>query len=176
VVFFAGHGFTDDGGKFCLTTVDWLPGRPAETLVPGDLLTQRLADMPGRVMLLLDACYSGGVPVPQRRPLAVANGRAMATLMRDLTSESCGVVVLAAARPGEESLESAAKQHGFFTWALLEGIRDGKADVNPQDGWVTLSEILGYVEYHTPELSGDRQNPMYDKPMSVASFRLSKAP
>ncbi|MEJ0032444.1 MAG: hypothetical protein WDO15_19765 [Bacteroidota bacterium] len=49
--------------------------------------------------------------------------------MRWQTEEN-GVVIMAASTGKESSLESPEWGHGAFTLALLEGLGEGKADVN----------------------------------------------
>ena len=57
----------------------------------------------------------------------------------------------------ELSRESKDLQHGIFTSALLEAL-GGKADANG-DGYISLSELRGYLGTRVQALSGNRQHP-----------------
>jgi hypothetical protein len=165
VVYYGGHGETDAQDRFHLLTVKWAPGAAGAT-VSGDELKERLADLPCRVVLLLDACHSG----------AAGNARAKRVRLDNLASEltgEAGAVVLFAAGNDELASEDPTKGHGFFTLALIEGLK-GAADKSPKDGVVHLNELLTYVEYRGAELSKDEQHPTYDKPGNVRSFPLTK--
>ena len=64
-------------------------------------------------------------------------------------------------------------QHGAFTFALLEGLRDGKADLY-KDGVIKVSELLAYVKNRVPELTDYRQHPTSYQPKSVPDFAVWK--
>ena len=64
-------------------------------------------------------------------------------------------------------------QHGAFTFALLEGLRDGKADLY-KDGVIKVSELLAYVKNRVPELTDYRQHPTSYQPESVPDFAIWK--
>jgi hypothetical protein len=169
VIFYAGHGYTDDVGLFYLLPFKVDPDRLKETAVTGDDLKKRLAELPGRVLLLLDACHSAPADAVRFR------GRRQRTadgLVRDLADEEVGVVVLVSAQGPEEAQESAEKKHGYFTLALLEGL-SGKADYN-KDGVVQLTELNLYVENQVAVWSKDRQHPAIGKPATIPSFALAR--
>jgi hypothetical protein len=110
-----------------------------------------LADLPGRVVLLLDACHSGAI------------GKVINDMARDLADEDCGVVVLCAALGNEKAGE--ADGHGYFCKALLEVLKgEHKAPKNPRDGCVYLHHVEEYVIDRVQELSQDEQHPTTAKP------------
>jgi hypothetical protein len=169
VLYYGGHGETDDKGRFFLLAADWAPSKPKDkTTVTGDELKARLADLPCRVVLMLDACHSGAA-APGRKTRVPPKTDALAS---DLTGEA-GAVVLFAAGNDELAGENSDLKHGYFTLALIEGLK-GAADKSPKDGVVHLNELLTYVEYRGAELSKDEQHPTYDKPGNVRSFPLAK--
>ncbi len=166
VVFYAGHGFKDEEGRFFLLPHDANLSAPADKGLSGTELKERLAGIKGRVLLLLDACHSGAYKAGR------AGKRASPAddLARELTDDDCGVVVMCAAMGAEESQENKEKRHGFFTLALLEGMK-GKADYN-RDGLIHLTELELYVDNRVTELSRDEQHPVTLKPGPVRSFAL----
>jgi hypothetical protein len=159
VVFYAGHGDKDEKGRFYLLPQDVDVQKLAQTAVSGDVLKQNLADLPGRVLLLLDACHSG----------AVGRG-VISDLARDLADEDCGVVVMCAALGSEKAGE--ADGHGFFCQALIEALQ-GKAAHNPRDGYIYLHHLEQYVIDRVLELSHDEQHPTSAKP-TIRPLALAK--
>jgi WD40 repeat protein len=157
VVFYAGHGEKDAGG-FYLLPQDVDVGRLADTGISGEELKRRLADLPGKVLLLLDACHSGAI------------GRLINDLARELAEDESGVVVMCAALGGEKAGE--VDGHGFFCKALIEAL-GGKAAKNPRDGCVYLYHLEQYVADRVGELSRDEQHPTTAKP-AIRPFPLAR--
>ncbi len=153
-IFMAGHGVRDGATG----TYYFLP----YSATPENLVTTglRMSDFNevilvlrqnvGRVVLLLDTCYSGAFEIDKRAvPSAV-------DLARDISAAE-GLYVLAAAKPGEQSQEDSELEQGVFTYALLEGLR-GAADSN-SDGLLSLADLFGYVARTVPRLTEGRQHP-----------------
>ena len=97
----------------------------------------------GRVILLLDACRSGGATAPTDRSL-----RAML--------KAPNVTVFTSSSAGELSVEDDAWQNGAFTEALLEALRRGDPD---RDGLVRVSDLSSYLTQRVPALTGGKQRP-----------------
>jgi WD40 repeat protein len=160
VVFFAGHGERDDKGRFYLLPQDVDRGRLAETAISGEELKQYLADLPGKVLLLLDACHSGAI------------GRVINEMARELGDEDSGVVAMCAATPREKAGESQKDGHGFFCLAVLEAL-EGKGPKSPRDGCVYIHHLGQYVYDRVQELSNDEQHPTTPQP-GIRPFRLAR--
>ena len=69
-----------------------------------------------------------------------------------------GAVVISSASGNEYALEGEKWRNGVFTYALLSGLRDGKADAN-HDGSVTVGELQSYVINEVRGLTAGGQNP-----------------
>jgi uncharacterized caspase-like protein len=165
VVSFSGHGTRDPAGRFYLVPVDVRLRDIRNSCVPGDLLKQRLADMPGRILAMLDACYSG----------AAAEGFQVSrpdNLARDLVTDDYGVVVMCSSRGRESSLESDQTRAGFFTLGVTEGL-SGRADLNG-DGIVYIHELDTYAASRVRQLSGGKQHPITGRPPTIRSFPLTR--
>jgi WD40 repeat protein len=169
VIFYAGHGHADDAGRFYLLTVDMDLDSLNETTVTSEDLKQRLAALPGRIVLMLDACHSA--PADAAR---YGRRRAGATsaMVHDLTDEGVGVIVFVAAQGAEQSRENLAKKHGYFTQALLDGL-SGAADFN-KDGLIHLTELDLYVWNQVTAWTKDLQHPAIGKPATIRSFALAR--
>jgi hypothetical protein len=165
VVSFSGHGTRDEAGNFYLVPVDVRLRDIRHSCVPGDLLKQRLADMPGRVIAMLDACHSGAVADDFRasRP---------DNLVRDLVTDDYGVVVMCSSQGREESMESVQTRAGFFTLGVTEGL-SGRADYN-HDGLVHIHELDAYAAARVRQLSGNKQHPVTGRPPTIRSFPLAR--
>jgi hypothetical protein len=168
VISFAGHGAKDQDGTFYLLPVDVDMDDLISTGVPGDLIKRTLSGIPGRFVLMLDACHAGAVEGQSRRGASSLTD----DLVRDLATDDCGVIVMCSSMGREFSLESPKVKHGYFTLALVEGLA-GKADYN-HDGVVQLNELDLYVTDRVKELSKGMQHPVTARPTSVRSFPLTK--
>ena len=171
VVFYAGHGHRDrKSGQFYMLPVDVDPGDLANTGVSGTAIKDKLKAVPGRVLVLLDACHSGSIGQSPADPGSLTDD-----VQRQLAAPDCGVVVMCAAMAQEEAGEAAAVKHGFFTAALLSGL-GGAAPRDRKDGLIHLTALNYYVEEEVAELSKDEQHVVVDRPSSVTSFPLVKPP
>jgi WD40 repeat protein len=167
ILSFSGHGMKDRKGRFYIVPVDVDRRDPEGTCVPGDELKAALGKIPGRLVVLLDACHSGASAADgQAAPWARADD-----LTRDLVSDDYGVVVMAASLGSEYAIEADDARHGYFTRALLEGL-SGAADYN-HDRIIHLVEADRYVWGRVRQLSSGLQNPVTGRPPGVLSFPLS---
>ncbi|MBN9118471.1 MAG: caspase family protein [Planctomycetes bacterium] len=166
IVSFSGHGMRDDFGRFYLVSVDIDPADAERTCLPGDVLKDRLDNMPGRLIAILDACHSG-MAGNDGKPPARADA-----LVRDLTAEDSGVIVMCASLGREFAIESPISKAGFYTLGLVEGM-SGHGDIDG-DGVVYLHELDLYATTRVRQLSMGRQNPTFSRPPSVRPFPIAK--
>ena len=165
-IFFAGHGAPEedrekverDGVAKYLVPVDADPDDLYATAFPMDELQTIFARIDAeRVVVFLDACYSGA-----------AGGRTFAAKQMNVDefflerlARAKGRAILAASRPTEVALEATELGHGLFSYYLVEGLR-GAADAN-KDGVITLQELFDYVQQQVTQqakrLGGD-QHPL----------------
>jgi WD40 repeat protein len=168
VVFFSGHGDRDNDGNLYFLPVDVDPDDLLASSVSGDAFRKSLAALPGKVLCLLDACHSGGIDGSKRK-----SARSLTDdLVRDLTAEENGVVVMCSSTGREFSLENNAVRAGNFTAALVEGL-SGKAGKS-SDGAVYLHHLDAYVTDRVKELSKGKQHPVTSKPSTIRSFPLAR--
>lgn len=104
------------------------------------------------VVVMLDTCHAGAIQISAETQLPAHD------LVSSL-SGGAGFFLLAASRPGEASEEAATPGHGVFTQALIEGL-GGSAD-SDRDGFVSASELFGYVARSVPRRTGQRQHPYH---------------
>jgi WD40 repeat protein len=166
IVSFSGHGMRDPFGRFYLVTADVREDDPEHTCLPGDVFKDRLDNMPGRLVAILDACHSGSV-AEKAAPPARAD-----TLVRDLTAEDSGVLVMCASLGREYASESKLTKAGFYTFGLIEGL-SGHADIDG-DGVVYIHELDMYATARVRQLSQGRQNPALGRPPTIRPFPIAK--
>lgn len=105
-------------------------------------------------IVMVDACYSGTINKNSTKGVgSEAKGSSWVTTAKANPSQ----VFFVACRPDEYSLESPITGAGYFTQALLKGMR-GKADKN-NDRKVTLIELFKYVYGDVLKRSGKAQHP-----------------
>jgi hypothetical protein len=153
ILFAAGHGFSVNG-RFYLIPHDYQGGTNPAALAKLAIGQDRLQDWIGnkikarKAVILLDTCASGALVAGhmQTRIDTPASEAAIGRL-----HEATGRPILTAAASGKPALEG-YKEHGIFTWALLNALRDGDANKN---GFIELFELAGHVQNLVPKLSAE---------------------
>jgi uncharacterized caspase-like protein len=153
VVHFSGHGAMIDGELYLL---------PSEVRA-GDAVSLRRSALPitavkaqlmkiaerGRVLVLLDACYSGGASLDGRAQPVASN-----TLSTALAAAN--ISVLTSSSASQVSREDARWQNGAFTEAFLEAL--GAADEN-HDSLISVTELARYIDRRVRNLTDGAQQP-----------------
>jgi uncharacterized caspase-like protein len=169
IVFFAGHGAPEidlrgverDGLSKYLITADADPDDLYSTALPMDEIQTIFGRIEAeRVVVFLDACYSGAAGGRTFASKRVRNVNVDDLFLERLTRAK-GRVIITASRSSEVSLEMADLGHGLFTYHLLQGLA-GAGDGN-RDGIVSLQELYEYVEQAVARQSravGGNQHPV----------------
>ena len=137
-IFFSGHGIEEEGISY------FLPANAdvailADTSIPMERFTQTLNRTKAKVQVMFfDACHSG-----VRKDQAGSSGEFSKRQFSRIFEQAEGRAILASCNADEVSWEYPEKQHGVFTYYLLEGL-SGEADQNG-DGFVTVSEASNHV-------------------------------
>ena len=165
LVFIAGHGITDREGKFFFLTKDAVftdyrlerrnvNGNPvdipvdivvdASRAISGDEITAVL-EGPGKRLLLIDACQSGGVDSDR--------------MVRAL--QESNAYVFAASQGNESSYESPqwGGGHGVFTYSILNALKGAPAALAQPGNEVRVLSMSGFVRLEVPRQTENRQNP-----------------
>jgi uncharacterized caspase-like protein len=125
-----------------------------------------------RTAVFLDTCYSGGSTEAGGKLLApgVATASVSAATLEHI-SQGTGRIILTASRTDEESLESDTLHHGYFTYFLVQALRD-----RPEQ---PLSRVFAYVQQHVAEkVAADykqynlHQDPVMSRSADDADFSL----
>lgn len=149
VVYFAGHGFVQDGRGY-LAPWDVDPGRLADTAYPMTQLGEVLANRVNAnwKVLLTDACHSGKINAETTNEGMEAQFSALPTNFLTLTATT----------EREQSFEdpNLSTGFGFFTYYVVQAFR-GYADSDPCDGRITADELIEYVRSNVRRYARDRQ-------------------
>lgn len=169
IVFFAGHGVKgDDSDALYFLTHDSQSNNLASTAIQADSLRQQLNSIPGRLLVVLDSCHSAEIVSNRTR----SQGELTDQLLRDLTAEDSGLIVLCSSLGNQKSIENEKLGHGVFTSALIEAL-EGKALLS-KDGAVYVDSIIAYVSGRVRELSSGNQIPVSKRPATVRDFPISR--
>lgn len=121
LLYFSGHGITDDDHKLYLTTYLTAKEHFEATAVPASFVQQQSKNSYAkRQVIILDCCYSG----------AFAEGWQTKSVGLDLKKElgAEGRVVLTASTATQTSFEQKDSLLSLYTKYLVEGIETGAAD------------------------------------------------
>jgi WD40 repeat protein len=166
VLFLAGHGINDSDQTFYYLPANADVSNLKSTGVVFTEIRSAMANMQGRSLFFVDACYSGNVLGSRRGTLADMN-----LMVNDMTSEENGVVVFSSSTRKQYSQESAEWNNGAFTKALVEGV-NGKADYK-RDGRITYKELDVYLATRVTELTSGQQTPVTQAPGGVPDFAVA---
>ncbi len=174
IIYFAGHG-TAQQNQFFLIPHDLaykgsrtnLDRNSLQTILSHSISDQELEKTfekldAGQIVLVIDACNSGQALEAEEKRRGPMNSKGLAQLAYEK-----GMYILTAAQSYQVALESPQRGHGYLTYALVqEGLKTPEADVDPQNGDVTVREWLDYATQRVPQLhQEDARRP---KPAIVA--------
>ncbi len=153
VVHFSGHGAMVDGELYLLPR-DVQPGDAValkDSALPLATLKAELLQIAatGRVLVLLDACFSGGASLD-------GSAREVPSGALSTALAATNVSVLTSCSAAQVSREDARWQNGAFTEAFLEAL--GAADTN-HDGLISATELAGFIDRRVRNLTNGEQSP-----------------
>jgi uncharacterized caspase-like protein len=154
-VFFSGYGECWENQDYLLPLDAAAEYDPA-TWLSLQSLYSLLAQLPTKnVLLLLD----------MNRSQSARSGNLLGRQVMQ-HAKSYGVATILSCQPEQFSHESAALDHGFFTVALLEGLR--------QCGGQPLMKLARFLQARLPELSDHNNRPRQDPIIMVAPTQLEQ--
>lgn len=182
LVFVAGHGVLDANFDYYFATYDMDFNHPEGRGLAYDQLESIIDGIKAkRKILIMDTCHSGEIdkeeaffseedeqedeevsfrsagPSVGTNESSASPSKVMSTLFNDLR-KGTGATVLSSAGGAEYAMESSEWKNGLFTYCLLMGLKNGKADIN-EDGTIKLIELQTYVTEKVKALSHGKQIP-----------------
>jgi hypothetical protein len=175
IVFLSGHGIRDAKQNFWFLTRDADTARLRNTAISNDDLLDLIASIPGKKVLLIDACHSGAAMTVGYKATPGQTTPDMNKVVNDFSTAGSGVVVFAASTGTELAKESDKwDRHGAFAKALIEAIGEGKASMDPS-GRITTDMLDLYVEDHVKAITDGQQHPVMNRPVLIPDFPLALA-
>jgi len=145
-LYLAGHGYVS-AGRYYYVAYDTTNDETAVALTDIKFLFDRTKSR--RAFLWLDFCHSGGI-------LARGGSSDIEAIRREIGVVSGqGKVIVAACTSVQSSYESSAIGHGFFTDALLRGLR---GEAKSAQGEVTAHSLYEFIDH---QVANSRQQPVF---------------
>ncbi|OTE95928.1 hypothetical protein BCS42_01750 [Crenothrix sp. D3] len=124
-------------------------------------------------VIFLDTCYAGKADLQAHAGERGDEDNATQTAITRLM-EGTGRAVIAATSSVNAALEDSKSGHGFFTSALLEGLK-GNADTLGKDKQIYVNELNSFLSQTVPSLTKNRQVPVAEFQPGFNDFPLSTA-
>ncbi|MBR9860585.1 hypothetical protein GYB22_07505 [bacterium] len=181
IVYIAGHGLLDEDLNYYLATYDMKFKKPEKHGLNYTFLEEEIGTLRSRTRtVFIDACHSGEIDKEEVR--ADSSGAQivrndvrgvvvestggmqqdevfalMRMMFNDLRTNS-GATIISSAGGAEYALEGDQWNNGVFTYAVIDGMKSGAADID-QDGEIALEELQKYVALKVEELTHGAQKP-----------------
>ena len=118
---------------------------------------------PKHKLILLDTCFSGFLKTHRALPEDSFAGDARLRLWKDPVTQ-----VLTAGRDDQYASEDPKLGHGFFSWAVLQGLRGHAA--RRADGLITFDDLAAFVRNKVAQESCGQQDPQAGKDVVDGMF------
>jgi Caspase domain len=161
VLFFAGHGYTEEQVFYFLTHETEITNLPGTGLSIEEISRFIQELKAGKVAILFDTCQSGDAAKTLGQ-VAWSRGLDERKAIADLAKKN-GIVVFAATSPGADAYEIASLNHGIFTYSLLTAIQERK-DIVSRNSMISINRLMAEVEYLTRD-TADRYLNMEQHPI-----------
>ncbi len=168
LVSFAGHGMERGGQAFLLPADAQISDQISfleETAISMNRVKSWIKETGvGQVLLLLDACRNDpGGRADAPNPLSNAYTNAFNFDVRN--REVQAFATMYATGIGQRAYEYTEKKQGYFSWAVVEGLKGGAAN---DRGEVTLSQLVKYVQETVPKrITVDLGSTKQQKPFAI---------
>jgi tetratricopeptide (TPR) repeat protein len=151
LISFAGHGMERAGQAFLLPADAQISDSISfleETAISINRVKERIKETGvGQVLVLLDACRNDpGGRADAPNPLSNAYTNAFNFDVRNREVQAFATVY--ATGIGQRAYEYTEKKQGYFSWAIVEGLKGAAAN---EKGEITLSQLVKYVQDTVPK-------------------------
>ncbi|HYJ88903.1 MAG TPA: tetratricopeptide repeat protein [Pyrinomonadaceae bacterium] len=151
LISFAGHGMERGGQAFLLPSDSQISDQVSfleETAISLNRVKDRVKETGvGQVVMLLDACRNDpGGRADAPNALSTAYTSAFNFDVRNREVQAFATVY--ATGIGQRAYEYTEKKQGYFSWAVVEGLKGAAAN---DKGEITLSQLVKYVQENVPK-------------------------
>ncbi len=163
-IYFSGHGDAYDADLAFLLMYNAPSGNDRDHYITDvgtinihtikSLIKAIIAEREANVILITDACRSNELPPGKEK------GREI--FFEEMYTKNSGEIQLISCLANQVSFEGSqwGGGRGLFSWHLINGLK-GLADTRPQDGVVTLKELVAYVSDSVGVASFDKKSGNY---------------
>jgi hypothetical protein len=177
VIAFAGHGIERGNQAYLLPSDAELSNDVSlleESSINVDDMRRRIIETGvGQVVMILDACRNDPAAGRGDADNRLTTKFTRAFNFEERNSEIKAFATLYATAVGYRAYEYKEKKQGYFTWALVEGLKGAAAN---EKGEVTLSGLLTYLQDQVPKrISLDLGTGKIQKPYAdIQGYRASE--
>ena len=190
MVFYAGHGYLDADLSYYFPTYYTDFSDPKINSVAYNSFEKLFKEMkPIRKLMFIDACFSGEVDADEIKPgngdktkkdstrsasskmFSQSTALEMSKAIFSDLRQNSGATVISSAGGTEAAYEDEKWNNGLFTYCLINGLKNLKADIN-HDKKVTLIELQKYVSEEVNRISEGKQTPTYRVENTVLDYEL----
>lgn len=168
LISFAGHGMERGGQAFLMPADAQISDDISfleETAISLNRVKERIKETGvGQVLLLLDACRNDpGGRADAPNPLSNAYTSAFNFDVRNREVQAFATVY--ATGIGQRAYEYTEKRQGYFSWALVEGLKGAAAN---EKGEITLSQLVKHIQDTVPKrLAIDLGSTKQQRPFAI---------
>lgn len=152
LVAFSGHGVERQGKAFLLPSdarIDTDPRLLSETCLDVEALKTMIRGFGvQQVLFLIDTCRNEVIASRSGTSDGLSSTFTQAFRFEVRNREVRAFATLYAASEGERAFEYSDKKHGYFTWALVEGLRGAAQN---STGQITLANLVNYLQTQVPQ-------------------------
>ena len=169
LIAFAGHGIERGGQAYLLPSDAELSDDVSlleQSSINVDEMRKRIVETGvGQVVMILDACRNDPAAGRGDSDNRLSNKFTSAFNFEERNAEIKAFATLYATAVGYRAYEYKERKQGYFTWALVEGLKGAAAN---EKGEVTLSGLLNFLQDQVPKRisldlgSGKTQKPYAD--------------
>lgn len=162
---FAGHGLRIGSNRYILTPTEFNAAAPEATGLEWTQISAVLDEAKSRVIVLLDACHAGQTGIG-----AASNDAAVQAL---ITGARAPIVVFAASKGRQLSLEHSRWGGGLFTYAFIQAIdAQRRAFDTDASGSIEISELYRAVRTIVTRESRQSQSPWLVRHDMIGDFTV----
>ncbi|MBY5399464.1 caspase family protein [Rhizobium leguminosarum] len=165
IVYFSGHGIRTTSHTSAILPFDFVQGEFETTAIGEADLSAALARIgAGRLVVILDACHSGGGGQVGDRAAGLDD------LTVDRLAEKSGRVVIASSRVSETSIVREGDRNSVFTAGLLEALSSA---ATRNDGMARVFDVFQHVSRYVQQQTSGRQHPIFKASDLESNFAIS---
>jgi Caspase domain len=150
ILFFAGHGFTEEKIFYFLPQEADITDLSNTSLTAEEIGAFTTSIQAGKIAVLFDTCQSGDAAKTLGR-IAMARGFNERKAIADLAKKS-GIIVFAATSPGADAYEIEELNHGIFTYSIQTALNEKQSEISRGE-WISINRLMNEVEHLTREFS-----------------------